>query len=204
MSRAAFLRLAGSRLAHVTAARNLESIRRRGLRTAHDLARNAGVDPKSLILREDRVRLPCGALLTHQRPIAQAMSAARAMLEGHDPESWAKQLDQRVFFWTARHSAAFQTSIARETDTALIWLDAGGLYDRYADRLDLSPGNSGNFRQGGARMRRGDWLYVPATRSEDFPDNRTRRGLVKGRDTVREVSLRGSIPADILLQTLSK
>ena len=87
----------------------------------------------------------------------------------------------------------------------MLWLDAGALFDACADRLDLCPINSGNFTQGGARARRGDWIYVPASADIDtFRHNRLRRGLVRSPDAVREVSVRGALPARLMAQAATQ
>ena len=79
---AAFLRLVGPRLIHITPRENHNSILSRGLLPAAELARADGQDPDLIRLRADRVKLPCGARLTHQRPILHARRAACAMLDG--------------------------------------------------------------------------------------------------------------------------
>ncbi|MEM6303129.1 MAG: hypothetical protein AAF744_00315 [Pseudomonadota bacterium] len=196
MTRAqAFSAAVGGVLAHVTAASNAQSIAAGGLKSAADLARDAGVPSEHLLLR--RKRLGVGqARLNHQRPIAQALRAAERMLEGHSPQSWAAQLDRRIFFWPRDAGKRFAASISRDTEITILWLDAQGLAERYADYIDLSPLNSGNFTQGGAHAQRGDWLYRPLSEGlAAFRTHRRARGLVQGRDTIREVSLRCPLPA---------
>ncbi|KNG92376.1 DUF7002 family protein [Pseudaestuariivita atlantica] len=193
MSEAAFIKAVGTRLAHVTAASNVALIRKQGLHPAAALARAAKVDPATLALRRTRMELSGGAVLNHQLPIVHGLRAAHREIEGYSPEEWAEQLDSRVFFWPARKGADFAKSIARDVPIATLWFDAGAFYRAHADRIDLAPGNSGNFLQGGSHMRRGDWFYVPATRMADFSRNRARQGINKGGDIVKEVSLRGSL-----------
>lgn len=185
-------------MVHITAAGNQALIEEGGLKPAHELACDAGVDPTSILLRSERITLPTGAMLNHQRPITQALKAAHHVLEGHTPESWATQLDARVFFWPHAKGLKFAASIARDTPIAVLTVDAGRLYDAVQDHLDLAPANSGNFKQGGAHLRRGDWLYVPAKEAARFPRSRITRGLKTTPDTLREVSLRGALPASTL------
>lgn len=190
--------LAGSRLAHVTMAGNAKSIMSRGLFCPRDLCVRHGVDPASIRLRGTRCRVG-PAQLNHQRPILHGLGAAAAMLDGYTPQSWAGQLDGRVFFWPERDGERFAASLRHDGDVAVIWLDTAKVADALARRIELSPINSGNFRQGGARVRRGDWLYVPLTAgAAAFRGNRVARGLVGAPDRLREVSVRGSIPADVL------
>lgn len=193
-----FVRAVGHRLAHVTAAANVRSIRATGLKPAATLAQEAGLATGALGLRGDRLAVG-PALLNHQRPILRGMAAARAMLEGHDPASWAAQLDTRVFLWPAARGQRFAASIARDVPIAILWLDATTLAEAMADRIDLCPINSENFTQGGANAARGDWIYTPLTAGlETFRTARQCRGLVKAPDQVREVSLRAAIPAEVM------
>ena len=90
-------------------------------------------------------------------------------------------------------------------DIATLWIDTEGLLTHYADQLDLSPINSGNFSQGGAHAQRGDWLFVPVSRGlSAFRENRIARGLATSRDRITELSLRASIPAELLSDILQE
>lgn len=202
-ARADFLRAVGPRLLHCTARSNLTGIRLNGLLPPEMLAQKARHDPASLVLRKDRIvlHLPDSttAKLNHQLPILHGLSAANRIIDSHDAASWARQLDGRIFFWPERKGRAFVDSIRREADTALIWFDSGELFDALAPAVWLSPINSGNFRQGGAPARRGDWIYCRAIDGmAAFRQNRRLRGLIAGTDRVTEVSLTGAIPPQIL------
>ena len=190
-----FARAVGGQIAHVTARINLAAIEEHGLRSAANLAALAGVPPDSIALRISRLRIGT-AVLTHQRPIAQHLNAAGQMLDGHDAQSWAEQLDQRVFFWPLRKGLAFARSIERDLPTTTIWFDAHDFAREFPDFIDLCPINSGNFSQGGARVPRGDWIYRPLTEGLDsFHGFRISRGLAKSKDRVGEISLRCALPA---------
>ncbi|WP_299965601.1 hypothetical protein [uncultured Roseobacter sp.] len=143
------------------------------------------------------------ATLNHQLPIVHGLNAAHRMIEDMSPAAWARQLDQRVFFWPAKKGAAFAASIARDRTIDTLWLDAQAFADAFAPQIDLCALNSGNFTQGGAHALRGLWIYRPLTEGIDaFRHFRRRRGLKKSADAVGEVSLRGSIPADMLRHLL--
>ncbi|MEM9911942.1 MAG: hypothetical protein AAF922_14275 [Pseudomonadota bacterium] len=197
------LDLLGPELVHVTAKSNVESIVSRGLRSAADLAAEAGFSTEKLLLRRSRLRVG-KATLTHQRPLASYYDTAEGLLTGHTPESWAAQLDRRVFFWHAREASAFSKSIARDLPVARLWFNTGILIDALAPWLDICPLNSGSFRQGGGGKPRGDWIYVPVTRSAgDYRMNRQRHIQTKTRDTkIREISCRISIPPDLIQRAL--
>lgn len=139
------------------------------------------------------------ATLNHQLPILHGRDAADSIVDDYDAASWAEQLDTRVFFWPERRGREFAVSIARYVPLKVLWLDTGRLLETCSDRLHLSPINSGNFRQGGAKARRGDWLYVPVTRGMPaFRHNRRRRGLVSSTDQVKELSLAGGLDHETL------
>ncbi|MEM6941058.1 MAG: hypothetical protein AAF943_07095 [Pseudomonadota bacterium] len=193
MTPEAFSSLVGGALFHITATGNAEGIARHGLRPAAVSARAVGVNPAAIALRADR-RVITGSsgqtVLNHQRPLR--MGARAHFLDGHTLVSWARQLDERVFFWPAGRGKNFAASMPK--DVVTYRLDAGRFYAVLCDQIDLSPINSGNAARRPAR--RGDWLYVPARAGvEAFRENRRQRGLKKGRDAVAEVSVRAAIPA---------
>ncbi|MCB1357739.1 MAG: hypothetical protein KDK53_15020 [Maritimibacter sp.] len=192
----------GDRIAHCTARENLPGIRALGLLPPARLARAAGIPETDILLRHARMRLdtPAGpARLNHQKPLLHGAAAARRVLDGHTPESWAAQLDARVFFWTKTRGRRFAASVSRDVPTVTLWRDTRAVFDAYRAGIDLCPINSGNFLQGGAQARRGDWIYVSADRGlAHFRDNRRQRGSVSRPDRVVEISLRGAIPADRL------
>ncbi|WP_439143239.1 DUF7002 family protein [Planktotalea sp.] len=194
----------GLKVAHCTAVQNVSSIENNGLRSAYDLAKHTGVDPNSIALRESRVELngDDGTLkLNHQKPILHGLAAANRIVDGHDAHSWAVQLDKRVFFWPEKRLSAFASSIGRDVDMHVLWLDSTALLSRFQHHLWFSPINSGNFTQGGAHAGRGDWIYTNATSGLDaFKENRRSRNLVKTRDSIVEISLTCAISAPTLRQ----
>ena len=187
-ARAAFLRAVGPQLLHCTARSNLSGIHLNGLMPPALLAQKARRDPAALALRRDRVLLTLpdstSARLNHQLPILQGLAAANRIIDGHDVTSWARQLDARVFFWPAHKGRAFADSIRRNSEIALIWFDSGALFDALGPALWLSPINSGNFRQGGARTawrlallpRHRRDRRVPPQPARPWPDCRHRQG----------------------------
>jgi len=202
MTPQAFVKLVGPQLLHVTPHANAASIAARGLLSAADLARDAGVNPDDLVLRKERRVLANDAgtvQLNHQLPLLSGQNSAVDFLDGHTLESWAAQLDGRIFFWPTRKGNAFAGSIKEET--ARYTLDSAAFFEAFAPRISLSPINSGNATRRPAK--RGNWLYVPATAPvRTFRENRSRRGLIKGRDTVAEVSLSCPLPPDVLATLL--
>ncbi|WP_019955192.1 DUF7002 family protein [Yoonia vestfoldensis] len=208
-ARSDFIRACGVRLLHCTARSNLTGIRLNGLLSPDLLAQKARRDAASLALRRDRVvlHLPDSttAKLNHQLPILHGLAAANRVVDGHDAASWARQLDRRIFLWPERKGRAFVESIRRDADIALIWFDTGALFDALAPVLWLAPINSGNFTQGGAHARRGDWIYCLASDGlAAFRENRRKRGLIAGTDTVSEVSVTIPIPPALFTELVTE
>ena len=191
----------GPRLAHVTATENVARIRAEGLWPAAELARRAGVDPQSTLLRQDRVRVGA-ARLNHQRPFLAGLKAAQVRLTAHSPEAWAAQLDERIFFFPAARRGAFEDSF--EVGTTVLWLDTAALLRAAFDRVDLCALNSGSFRQIPAapeatRYDRDLSIYRPLAEGiAAFRAYRRDRGLKRGLDRVKEVSIRGGLDPETL------
>lgn len=198
MNMDALIRAIGPRVAHCTASENMRGIETHGLQSAAALATRLRHPAATIALRNERLRLVLDgetARLNHQRPILYGLEAANRIVEGHDAQSWAEQLDRRIFFWPERRGKAFMASVKRDVPITVLWLDTRGLIERYADHLWLSPLNSGNFTQGGAHAVRGDWLYVPITAGiETFRENRRKRGLKSTKDSIVEISLTCPLP----------
>ena len=195
MTRDDFIRLVGPSLFHVTLASNLSGITARGLLRPAEGARQAGFPPETVALRREPETIVAAEgpmTLNHQRPLLAGRDQAGDFLSSGTLKAWAMQLDERVFFWPRQMRKAYMDSLGDRAPLAVLELDAGGLFDIYADHLDLAPINSGAALRRPAR--RGPWIYVPAHATvEAFRTNRMTRGLVKSRDTVAEVSLRCDI-----------
>jgi hypothetical protein len=202
MEVAAFAKAVGGKIAHVTASSNLESIHKSGLQSASSIARNSGKSPQDIVLRSTRTTIG-NATLNHQLTIVHGLVAAHKMLDDHTPETWAEQLDERVFFWPRAKGVTFSKSIQKDISVSTLWLDARRFAEVFWDQIDLSPINSGNFRQGGANAERGDWLYCPLSAGlKSFRQNRRARKLIARNDGIEEISLRSSVSPDVLAQLL--
>ena len=200
MTRDEFVRLVGGKLVHRTLQENIPGIEARGLMRPLMLAALAGVDPKSLLLRERDVVLRIGhrpAHLNHQKPLRAGHARAGEFLDGHTLESWAAQMNNRIFLWPQRKGIGFLQSLIDRGPPASLWLDAGKVFDRMAQHIDLAPINTGDATR--RPVKRGDWIYVPATaEAETFRLNRMRRGLTASPDSVQEISPRADAPPDVL------
>jgi hypothetical protein len=205
MTRDEFIRLVGGKLVHCTLRDNLPGIEARGLLRPVTLASLAGVDPQSLVLRESDVMLNIGkrpAHLNHQKPLRAGRKHESEFLDGHTLESWSEQMNRRIFLWPRRKGVDFLKSLFDRGAPMSLWLDAGKVFDRVAEHLDLAPINTGDATR--RPVKRGDWIYVPVSLGvDDFRLNRVRRGLAIAPDTVQEVSIRADVPAELLAEIRS-
>ena len=116
------------------------------------------------------------------------------------------------------HQAAESRRKALATDIGALWLGEAGLQRERETRAALQelqqawnvagmelavmrqigePINTGDATR--RPVKRGDWIYVPATaEADDFRQNRVRRGLATTPDAVQEISLRADVPPDLL------
>lgn len=190
-----FIRLVGPRVYHVTPQTNLQGIAQRGLIRPAEAARQAGFAPADVALRNDPETIMSDAgpmTLNHQKQLLAGHKKAGDFLTSGTLKDWALQLDERIFFWPRQMRRSYIQTLQARVPVVVLELDTGGLFDIYADHLDLAPFNSGAAERTPAT--RGKWLYVPATATtEAFHTNRMKRDLVKTRDRVAEVSLRVDI-----------
>jgi hypothetical protein len=198
---AGFLKLAGPELWHITPAENLASIRLLGLLRPVKMAELAEVNPRELRLRQDAVKLNLDG--PRARLPNQAALLAGQGMDFLDPgvtmDQWAQVLEKRIFLWPAGQGKSFRESLG--VPAATIRLKSETLLRMYGANMDLSPIVSGMARLNPAR--RGEWMYIPASDAEKFPKNRQRLGIVKGEDTVAEVSLRTDLSAASLSWALA-
>ena len=196
MSDADFLRLAGPELWHITPAENLPAIRTLGLLRPTSMAKLAEVDPKTLRLRAEPVRLnmdgPRARL--HAQHMLLAVTEKDFLEKGVTLADWAMVLEQRIFLWPAGQGQAFRESLGMPAAT--IRLKTETLFRLYGPFIDLAPISSGNVPASGDK--RGDWMFVPAAQAHKFPTNRKDLGKSKKEDVVAEVSLRTDLsPASL-------
>ncbi|WP_298857056.1 hypothetical protein [uncultured Sulfitobacter sp.] len=188
----------GDTLTHFTPASNAGGINALGLMPPSMLAKKAGLDPSTILLRANPVEFKIKrhtVRLNHQRPLLAGRGKEGQFLEGHTLQSWAAQLDTRIFLWRGQQGDAFARSLP--DDTLRFDIDTATLYDLYRDHIWLSPINSGSAMRKPAM--RGDWLYVSvnATQREFWYNRRTpERNFIN--DRVKEISLTCPIPPDML------
>ena len=195
MDRKEFSNLVGGTLRHLTLKTNLPGIRQNGLLRASTLKGAAKEVSPPPCPRSEPCTFEFGGLpvtLNHQKPLLAGRISEADFLDGHCLESWAIDLDHRLFFWPGGRGADFSSSLTDRGTVIALECDATAFFDLHAASLDLAPINTGSAIR--SASKRGDWIYVPVTASiDEFRENRRARGLVKGRDSVVEVSLRCDI-----------
>jgi hypothetical protein len=194
-----FVALVGGSIWHITATENLAGIMAHGLKRPSTLLREARGSEELLILRRDRVQFTVNghtARLNNQEALRAGIKSAAKFLDGHTMESWSAQLDGRIFFWSKKKGLAFEGSHG-DLQTTKLEIDAHRFIRELAPHVDLAPINTGSAKR--KPTRRGDWIYVPATKSvEEFRRNRIHMGHTKTPDDVGEISVRAEIPAATL------
>ena len=149
-------------LYHMAEAANWPAIQQDGLHSASTLLNLAG------ILGEDRERLekhqrlthtelPNGVQLRDQRPMPPA--ALATCLIGLVPSEWYTLINARVFFWLDPARLNRQRAACEPRPQVVLTVDASKLVAAYAEKIAVTPINTGNARRRPAR--RGAATFVP-------------------------------------------
>lgn len=127
-------------------------------------------------------------VIRDQAPMREA--ALRGCLRDMTPQAWYELLNRKAFFWVteARVQTLLNARLYRDNTHTVITIDTESLVREYADRVTLSPINSGNT------------LYVPQPRGTitfhplaDYPfvERRRMRGVA---NAVAELAVEYSVP----------
>jgi hypothetical protein len=186
------------RLYHLTSPGAVESIRRHGLLPPLSLLDLFGADPgtrtRALARRPEAVVLTHPvhgrAVVTDNRPLSD-VALARILDDGLSPDDWRWRLAERVFFWVDGRDLAKLRGARLNRDRArvVIEFDTLSLARAHADKLEISPINSGATIHD--PPRRGNGTYAPLL-CTDWQEWRRRRGRVAP-DRVKEVTIRGPV-----------
>ena len=146
--------------------------------------------------REVRLDTDFGpATINDNIPLSHA-ALGRCLMDGLSPADWCAMLAARVFFWTeARHLARLlDARTNRNRPRLVLVIDTLSFARAHHERIELSPINSGStIRQ---PARRGLHTFAPMrdfTDYRDWAEQRMRLGLVKSRDTAKEVVVPGAV-----------
>ena len=149
-------------LYHLTQTENWPSIERHGLLSTQallDLARLEGIDRERVghQHRAERVLLPNGVIISDQKPMPP--TALKRCLHTMTPEEWYTLLNSKVFFWLDTERLSRLRRVYRAQPQILMSIDTPRLLARYAERVTLTPINTGNARRQPAQ--RGMCTFVP-------------------------------------------
>jgi len=186
------------RLFHVTRPDSVAGILARGLLPTSGLLdlfevtgeRRAAIErrrrPGSVVLHHPAQG---SATVTDQLPMTEA-ALERCLDDGLAPSDWLVLLNARVFFWADEAGLArlLGARMNRGRALAVLVLDTLGLVSAHAERVELSPINSGATMRRPARRGLGTFTPLLAL---PYGEWSRRRG---GRDRVLEVTVVGGVP----------
>jgi hypothetical protein len=147
---------------HLAEAANWPSIRRGGLLSTNALLDLAGVrgderDGIECCQRPEHMELPNGVQVRDQKPMAA--NALKEYLVGMKPSEWYALINSKVFFWLDVDRLNRQRGACEPRPQVVLEVDTERLLARHADRIALSPINTGNARRRPAK--RGRCTFVP-------------------------------------------
>jgi hypothetical protein len=150
------------RVYHMAEASNWPAIQREGLHCASALLDRAGLSAKERHRWEHEQRLqhaplPTGAWIRDQRPMPP--DALARCLVNMSPGQWYGLINSRVFFWLDPERLNRQRAACSSRAQVVLIVDAPRFTEAYADRVALTPFNTGNARRRPAT--RGAATFVP-------------------------------------------
>lgn len=149
-------------LYHMAEAANWPEIQRNGLHSASTLLDRAGIcgEERERLGKRQRLthtELPNGVQLRDQRPMPAA--ALERCLVGLTPSEWYALINARVFFWLDPARLNRQRAACEPRPQMVLTVDASKLVAAYAEKITVTPINTGNARRRPAR--RGAATFVP-------------------------------------------
>lgn len=186
------------RLFHVTTPGAWPSITARGLLSTCALLDLFGIDGArrtDLTTRRRPVEVPIAyaqygdAVLNDNLPLSER-ALAGCLDDGLRPEDWLRRLNERVFFWDdeAGLNRLLSARMNRDRAREVLVFDTLGLVRANADRVEISPINSGATIRRPAHRGLQTFTPLHATGNADW---RRQRG---GRDRILELVVRGGVP----------
>ena len=185
------------RLYHIAAAGSWPSIARHGLLSTSALLDLYGVvgDARRAV---ESARRPRSVVLEHPEHGRAVVSdnaplrdeVLRAILVGVEPAEFYELINARTFFWptTARLEKMLGGRLLRRHPHTVITVDTAELLARHAERVKLSPINSG--ATGRTAPERGRDTFLPI---EDYPFDERRRTR-SPKEALAEVTVDGGVP----------
>ena len=147
---------------HLAEAANWASIQRHGLLSISTLLDVIALpkderDRYEQQPRSDHTELPSGIQIRDQKPLP--VQALVRCLVGLAPSEWYQLLNRKVFFWLDVDRLNRQRRACEPRPQIVLIVETERLLSRHAERIALSPINSGNARRKPAV--RGEATFVP-------------------------------------------
>ena len=151
-----------STLYHLTQIENWPSIERYGLLSTQALLDLVGLEGTERARvgnqhRAERVILPNGVVVSDQKPMPPL--ALKRCLHDMTSEQWYALLNSKVFFWLDTDRLNRLRRVYRAQPQILMSIDTQRLLAHHAERVALTPINTGNARRQPAQ--RGVCTFVP-------------------------------------------
>ena len=152
------------RVYHLVEASNWHSVQSHGLLSAYELFRLTDVPIEAQVRISTTQRLQLTALsdqvaIRDQLPMPPA--ALRKCLVGMTPAEWYALLNRMLFFWCDRERLNRQLKACGGRPQVVLTLDTKRLLARHADRVALTPFNTGNARRKPAIRGRATFVPYP-------------------------------------------
>ena len=147
---------------HLVEASNWPSVQRHGLLSTRELLRLTGLAPavQERLATTQRLRLtPLSDQVGIRDQLPMPPAALRKCLVGMTPPEWYALLNQMVFFWCDRERLDRQLRACGRRPQIVLTLETKQLLARYAERVALTPFNTGHARRKPAI--RGRATFVP-------------------------------------------
>jgi hypothetical protein len=166
---------------HLAEAANWPSISRGGLVSTKALLDVAGVrgDERDRIecrQRLEHMELPNGVQVRDQKPMPA--NALKKCLVGMTPSEWYALINSKVFFWLDVDRLNRQRGACEPRPQVVLEVDTERLLAQHAERIALSPINTGNARRWPAKRGRSTfvpyWIWVESGWSSETEGQGTR------------------------------
>jgi uncharacterized protein DUF7002 len=149
-------------LYHMAEAANWPAIQRDGLYSASTLLDRAGIfgEDREHVEKQQRLthtELPNGVQLRDQRPMPPA-ALANCLID-ITPSEWYALINAHIFFWLDPARLNRQRTACNPRPQVALTVDARRLVAAYAEKIAVTPINTGNARRRPAR--RGAATFVP-------------------------------------------
>ncbi|MEM7697640.1 MAG: hypothetical protein AAF236_04460 [Verrucomicrobiota bacterium] len=181
------------RLYHVAAPTALAGIKRHGLLSARELASKFQLSGERRRAVLERIR-PRAITVSHPEhgeaeindnsPLSEA-ALLKCLDDELTPSDWLSQLNRRVFFWADQSGleSLLRARFNRDRERLVLVFDTLSLARRYANKIEISPINSGSTIRRPARRGRGTFSSLEAFSYQEW---RRLRGRL---DKIKEVTV---------------